>query len=226
MKRKIYKGGVDNYPLWWYGQSNRLQNFGDRPNFLTPHGAVFKGSGYYFDGNDDYMVDVYGRHFFREGTLGIWSYCYLVNSVDNEIPPCGSIVGSGSKLYLSHSTVPKIVGKVIAYQEFCPNLVFFTCYNNSVSKVDISRIISLTSFHCNSNLITTLDVSNNSKITALECQNNQMGQPAVDKVLCDANAWNTSGGTLDISGNTAPGQAGIDAKNDMVNNRGWTVTTD
>ena len=226
MKHKIYKGGVDNYPLWWHGQKSRLTNFGDRPNFLTPHGAAFQGNGYYFNSaNSDYMKDIYGRHLFREGTLGIWSYCYLVNSVDNEIPPWGSVVGSGSKLYLSNSKVPKITGKIIAYQEFCPNLVFFTCYDNLISKVDISQMISLTSFYCNKNQIAALDVSNNFKITTLDCHTNFMNQPAVDKVLCDANAWNTSGGTLNISSNTAPSQTGIDAKNDLVN-RNWTVTTD
>ena len=245
MKCKIYKGGVDNYPLWWYGQKSRLTNFGDRPNFFIPHGAVFKGKGYYFNSaNSDYMEDIYGRHLISESTNGLWSQLYLTNSA---VPPCGSVVGTGDKFYLSQGQVPKITGKLIAYPEYCPNISYFICYNNSISILDISRLISLVYvvcavnfisvldisklillniLKCYNNKISALDISNNSLISYLDCHSNFMGQGAVDKVLCDANAWNTSNGTLDISGNTAPSQTGIDAKNDMVNNRGWTVTTD
>ena len=265
MKRKIYKGGVDNYPLWWYGQSNRLQNFGDRTNYLIPHGAVFNGNGYYFNGTTDYMEDIYGRHLIKEGTNGLWSQLYLTNSV---VPPCGSAVGAGDKLYCPSTASPKITGKFILYPNYCPNLSVLDTHNNQISvfnvshltkltllapyanllssldvalltslaylhfaynqisAIDISNLIELTYMKCHENQLAALDVSNNSKIATLDCHSNQMGQSAVDKVLCDANNWNTSNGTLDISGNTAPSQTGIDAKNDMVNNRGWTVTTD
>ena len=265
MKRKIYKGGVDNYPLWWYGQSNRLQNFGDRPNFLIPHGAVFQGNGYYFNSaNSDYMEDIYGRHLIKEGTNGLWSRLYLTNSA---VPPCGSAVGTGDKLYLANDQDPKIAGKIILYSRGCPNLSTIECKENLISELNVSQIINLKvlwcysnqlaaiditqlkkmkMFGCNYNQITkldvsqstklewlychynqipALDVSQNSLITILQCNNNLMGQSAVDKVLVDANNWGTSDGTLDISGNTAPSQTGIDAKNDLVN-RNWTVTTD
>ena len=266
MKRRICKGGVDNYPLWWYGQSNRLQNFGDRTNFLTPHGAVFQENGYYFNSaNADYLEDIYGRHLISDGTNGLWSQLYLT---DSAVLPCGSIIGTGDRLYLTTDVIPYITGKVVLYPEFCPNLKHFkcrvnkvsvfdvsrillltylNCYNNNISVLDVSKLINIETLICSNNLITTLDVlnlinlaslschdlllsnldvSNNSKITELLCNNNLMDQAAVDKVLCDANAWNTSGGTLDISGNTAPSSTGTDCKNDMVNNRGWTVTTD
>ena len=286
MKHKIYKGGVDNYPLWWYGQSNRLQNFGDRPNFLTPHGAMFQGNGYYFNSdNSDYMEDVYGRHLIEQGTNGLWSYIYLGNI---SLPACGCAIGSGDKIVFSAGQDPRITGNFSLLQQYCPNLTILNCrynkvvtldvsqivsliwlvcagnslsvlnvasltslellncnYNsitsldvanlvnldslecsgNQISSLDVSQLVLLTSFKCYSNLISTLDVSNDSKIKTLDCHDNLMDQNTVDKVLVDANAWNTSNGTLDISGNTAPSQTGIDAKNDMVN-RNWTVTTD
>ena len=245
MKHKIYKGGVDNYPLWWYGQSSRLQNFGDRANFLVLHGAVFKGNGYYFNSaNSDYMEDIYGRHLFAEGTNGLWSQLYLT---DSAVPPCGSIVGTGDTIKLSYTQDPKITGKIVLYPRSCPALTYFRCYGNSVSIIDVNQLTRLTVLSCgsnkismldisqltglvylscNNNLLSIADVSNNSYLTTLNFKGNLMGQGAVDKVLCDVNNWNTSDGTLDISYNTAPSQTGIDAKNDMVNNRGWTVTTD
>ena len=244
MKRKIYKGGVDNYPLWWYGQSNRLQNFGDRPNFLTPHGAVFQGNGYYFNSaNSDYMEDIYGRHLFSKGTEGVWSYLYLTNST---VPPCGSGIGTGTNFYLSYDVAPKITGKIILYPEYCPNLinlfisfnkistldvsrliklVILDCSHNDYSTLDVSRLLALETLYCGGTFLHVLDIKNNSKIKTLGCPSALLDQSAVDKVLVDANAWGTSGGTLDISGNTAPSQTGIDAKNDLVN-RNWTVTTD
>ena len=265
MKHKIYKGGVDNYPLWWYGQSTRLQNFGDRTNFLTPHGTVFQGNGYYFNGaNSASMEDIYGRHLIGEDTNGLWSQLWLT---DSAVPPCGSAVGTGNRLVLYSIPELKIAGKIILLPAYCPNLTHFICYYNHISILDVSRILTLTLLRCYGNWLSTLDVtnlvllykldctsntisildvskmsllqyldcsnnnipfldvSNDSKIASLYCQHNQMDQSAVDKVLCDANAWNTSDGTLDISGNTAPSSTGTDCANDMVN-RNWTVTTD
>ena len=266
MKRKIYKGGVDNYPLWWYGQSNRLQNFGDKSNFLIPHGAVFQGNGYYFNGaNGDYLEDIYGRHLLAESTNGLWSYLYLT---DSAVPPCGSAVGTGNKLYLPSGQAPRITGKIALYPEYCPNLVTFYCRNNNISALDVSRMASLVtlncytnsipaldvsgaiklgtltcasndllildvsnllhlvSFSCHDNLLSALDLSHNPLVKNLLLENNLFNSTMVDTILVVVNSFGTSSGTLDISGNTAPSQTGIDAKNDMVNNRGWTVTTD
>ena len=224
MKHKIYKGGKDNYPLWWYGQSNRLQNFGDRTNFLVPNGPIFKGNGYYFDGVDDYMEDIYGRHLIRERTKGFWSQLYLTNST---VPPCGSAVGTGTWLEFCHNQSPKITGTIVFYPEFCPNLKTFYCYYNSISVIDISRITTFTAISCHHNNMSELDILNLIKVTNLDCANNQMDQSAVDKVLIDADAWGTSptDGSIDISSNAIPSQAGEDAKTNLVN-RGWTVTTD
>ena len=244
MKRKIYKGGVDNYPLWWYGQSNRLQNFGDRTNFLTPHGAVFKGNGYYFNSaNSDYMEDIYGRKLLSAGTRGIWSFLYLTNG---DVPPCGSIIATSNKAVFCSNVEPKITGKVVINPEYYPELqnfnlsnnelsvldisksvrlIYLYCNNNLLPALDVSNLVSLRTLHCYYNRIPELDVSNDSLIKTLDCHNNLMNQSAVDKVLCDANTWNTSDGTLNISGNTAPSSTGTDCKNDLVN-RNWTVTTD
>ena len=264
MKHKIYKGGVDNYPLWWYGQSDRLQNFGDRPNFLIPHGAVFQGNGYYFDGSSSYLEDSFGRHLVREGSNGILSYLYLT---DGSVPHCGSVIGTGTRLYLSYDEEPKITGNLVLYSKYCPNLVRIYCDNSQISVLDVSQAWRLTDIKCGSNNISKLNVKHLASlaylscsvnpmpvlnlsyltvlarvychsmplveldvtgcygITDLECYNCLMDSAMVDQVLCDANAWNTSGGTLDISGNTAPSSTGTDCANDMVN-RNWTVTTD
>ena len=104
-------------------------------------------------------------------------------------------------------------------------LEIFGCHFNQITALDISHSTKMVTFYCNSNRLPTLNVSKNSLLTTLKCSNNLMGQSAVDKVLCDANAWNTSDGILDISGNTAPSSTGTDCKNNLVN-RNWTVTTD
>ena len=202
MKQKIYKGGVDNYPLWWYGQSNRLQNFGDRPNFLAPHGAVFQKNGYYFNSdNSDYLKDAYGRYLIKDGSNGMVSLLYLTNGA---VPPCGSIVGSGGKIYLSDGQTPLITGKIILFPEYCPNLYYVRCCNNQVSTLDISRMEKISFLVCDNNLISILDVKQLKDLLYLRCYGNEISvlniSQATDiySVYCNDNQI----ATLDVSNNS------------------------
>ena len=202
MKRKIYKGGVDNYPLWWYGQSRRLQNFGDRTNFLIPHGAVFKGNGYYFNSaNSDYMEDIYGRHLVAEGTNGLWSQLYLTNS---DVPPCGSLVGTGTVFDLPLSQSPLVTGKIILYPEYCPNLSILHCGGNKLSILDVSQMILLGKLACDDNILSILDVSHLSLLTVLYCPYNLI--PILDtsqmSLLCTFYCNNNYISALDVCNNT------------------------
>ena len=239
----FHNAGKINYPLWWYGQQGILYNFAG--GSATPSGCVFKDHGYWFDGNDDYLMDEQGRKILREDTLGLWS---SINLDCNNPPLCGSVTGSGTKLYLNQGNVlaPKMSGSLILCSQCCPNIEVLVCVNNSFSILDVSTLTSLTNLQCYNNSISILDVSTLTSLTYLHCagnsisvldvsaltllatlglQSNSMNQAVVDTVLCDVDNYGTNGGTLNISGNAVPSAAGIACKNSLIG-RGWTVTTD
>ncbi|WP_264531898.1 T9SS type A sorting domain-containing protein [Flavobacterium sp. N502540] len=49
-----------------------------------------------------------------------------------------------------------------------------SCYNNRLSKLNLSKNNKLASLHCSNNLLTTLDLANNPLLTSLECDNNKL----------------------------------------------------
>ena len=239
----FYKGGKINYPLWWYGDQDVLYNFAG--GSATPVNCVWMNNGLYFNGGSSYLEDEQGRKILKEGTTGLWS---SINLDGNEVPPCGSVTGSGSVLCLNNGSAipPKIENKLVLYSQGCPNLTTFKCNNNlfstidvgtvtsltklychynSTSKLDVSALISLTYLYCNNNYITILDVSALTSLTRLYCHNNDMNQAMVDTVLCDVNGYGTNNDTLNISGNAVPSAVGITCK-DELEGRGWAVTTD
>ena len=163
--------GYSYWPLWWYGDQDKLNDFAGNC-MLSVSGAYFDGNGYYFDGTNDYLIDAGGRKVLQGGTMGTWSSIILT---DGEVPPEGSIQGTGTKLYLNTSgTTPKITGKIILYPYYCPNLTCLCCYGNSISILDVSNLTSLTSLYCASNSISILDVSNLTLLTHLHCYNNSI----------------------------------------------------
>ena len=164
---KFLKGGYSYWPLWWYGQKDKLHDMSGHGVDLTPGGAYFDGQGYYFDGSDDYLVDAGGRKVFREGTTGSWHSIYLT---EGAVPAKGSIWGTGTKIRLNPTgTAPKITGKIVLHPEYCPNLWYFDCYNNNISVLDISRMTQLNRLYCNNNNISVLDVSKITRLTHLYC---------------------------------------------------------
>jgi len=222
VKGGFQKDGYGYWPLWWYGEQSKLNDFaGDCT--LTPSGAYFDGKGYYFDGANDHLIDADGRKILQDGTLGTW---FSVLLTDGDVPAQGSIQGTGTKLYLNRSgIVPKVTGKIALRSEYCPNLTTLRGDNNSISVLDVNALTNLIYLNCSSNFISVLDVSALTSLTTLKCSSNSMNQAMVDTVLCDVDGLGTNNGTLDTSGNAIPSAAGIACKNNLIG-RGWTVTTD
>ena len=213
--------GYSYWPLWWYGDQDKLNDFAGNC-MLSVSGAHFDGAGYCFDGIDDYLIDAGGRKILGDGTQGTWSSIILT---DGEVPPEGSIQGTGTKLYLNNTgTVPKITGEIVLYAEYCPNIIDLRCSSNCIPTLNVSTLTSLANVYCWNSSIFVLDVSAATALMSLHCHNNSMNQATVDMVLCDMNRHGTSNGTLNISGNAAPGVTGSACKDDLVL-RGWTVTT-
>ena len=243
MKGKLLDDrGYSYWPLWWYGDQDKLNDFAGNC-MLSVSGAHFDGDGYYFDGINDYLIDAGGRKVLQDGTAGTWSSIILT---DGEVPPEGSIQGTGTKLYLNISgAAPKATGSLVLHPAYCPNLTSLFCYNNAFSVIDVSAATSLTHLNItrnsltaldvgaltslvylrlNENTVTVLDVSTLPLLTDLACAANSMNQVMVDTILCDMNAHGTSNGTLTIYNNAAPSGAGIACKSDLIS-RGWTVST-
>ena len=241
---KFLKGGYSYWPLWWYGQKDKLHDMSGHGVTLYPSGAYFNGQGYYFDGVDDYLIDDYGRKIIYNGSNGVWYSIYLTN---DEVPAEGSVRGTGTLLRIAPMFVdPRLTGKIVLHPEHCPNLenfscqrnhlsfldvsevvtlVYLYCRNNHLSFLDVTRLTSLTTLWCNDNYFSFLDLSTLTLLKSLECHNNSMDQSAVDTVLCDMDSHGTSGGHLTIQGNAAPSATGVACKDNLVA-RGWSVTTD
>ena len=236
--------GYSYWPLWWYGDQDKLNDFAGNC-MLSVSGAYFDGNGYYFDGSNDYLIDAGGRKVLQGGTTGTWSSIILT---DGEVPPEGSIQGTGTKLFLNNAgVVPKITGKIILSPYYCPNITHLQCANNSISVLDVSILTSLTDLYCGGNSISVLDVSALTSLAVLHCGGgnsisvldvsaltllrylhcayNSMNQAMVDTVLCDVAAHAISNGTLNIAGNAVPSGTGLACRDTLVS-RGWTVTVD
>ena len=190
-------------PLAECGQQSPLIDQSPQNCDLTPSGAYFDGAGYYFDGTDDYLVDAGGRKVLQDGTTGTWSSIILT---DGEVPPEGSIQGTGTKIYLNIAgTAPKITGRIILYPDYCPNITALNCSSNSISVLDVSNLTSLTALYCSSNSISVLDVSNLTSLTALYCLGNPISVLDVSNLTslvflrCSSNSISV----LDVSNSTS-----------------------
>jgi Leucine-rich repeat (LRR) protein len=85
------------------------------------------------------------------------------------------------------------------------NITTLSCYNNTLTTLDVSDNTLLTFLNCASNTLTTLDVSNSTALTALVCDTNNIStlnisnNTALTSLNCSTNALST----LDISTNIA-----------------------
>jgi hypothetical protein len=73
------------------------------------------------------------------------------------------------------------------------------------------------------NNLTSVTLTGCSGLSAIDLSSNRLGIAAVDDVLALVASWNTSGGTLNLSGNSAPSFHGV-ATCAELRERGWEVT--
>lgn len=72
------------------------------------------------------------------------------------------------------------------------------------------------------NNLTSLDISNDSGLVNLNASQNLLNQAVVDEILQTLDSYNTSGGYLDLTKNSAPSTLGITHINNLTA-RGWKV---
>lgn len=169
----FHNQGKINYPLWWYGDQGILYNFAGHGSYVVPTNCAFRGQGQYFNGGNSHLLDNQGRKILREGTTGLWS---SINLDCTRPPACGSITGSGTKLYLNNGNAlpPKISGSLILHSQCCPNLTYLRCHDNFISVLDVNASTSLATLRCGVNSISVLDVSALTSLTTLHCGDNSI----------------------------------------------------
>ena len=244
---KFLKGGYSYWPLWWYGQRNKLHNMSGQGEDLTPVGVYFDGQGYYFNGSSGhYLQDESGHEFIFYKTIGSWHSIYLT---EDEVPEEGSIQGTGKEFFFNYTWTSSIVvkGKIVLNPKYCPNMINFVgvrhqmssfkisakstsltgiwIYNNEISTIDLGLLPSLEILDFEYNDVSTLDVSMAPVLWHVRGHHNSMGQAAVDTVLCTLDSNGVENGWIDISSNAAPSAAGIVCRDSLVS-KGWDVTTD
>ena len=88
--------------------------------------------------------------------------------------------------------------------EFFPNLKTLLCYDNQLTKLDVSKNTELTWLVCKGNQLTELDVSSNPQLHDLSCSGNKLtkldvsNNPQLQTLYCYANQLTS----LDVSKNT------------------------
>ncbi|NTV41071.1 MAG: hypothetical protein HGA61_02240 [Candidatus Moranbacteria bacterium] len=75
----------------------------------------------------------------------------------------------------------------------------------------------------NGNELTSLSISDSPGLMFLYAKDNNLGQMAVDDTIEIMVSYGTSGGVLDLSGNSAPSEGGLVFAS-ILESRGWTVT--
>ena len=243
---KFLKGGYSYWPLWWYGQRNKLHNMSGQGEDLTPDGVYFDGQGYYFDGDGGSLRDESGHEFIMYRTVGSWHSIYLT---EDEVPEEGSIQGTGKKFFFNYTWTSSIVikGKIVLNPKYCPNMTNFVgsrhqissikisakstsltdlwIYSNEISTIDLGSLPSLETLAFEYNNVSTLDVSAAPVLWYVRGHHNSMNQDVVDTVLCTLDSNGVTDGYLDISNNAAPSATGIICRDSLIS-KGWDVTTD
>ena len=89
--------------------------------------------------------------------------------------------------------------------QFFPNLRLFYCYNNQLTKLDVSKNTALVWLDCSQNQLTELDVRQNAALWGLFCDSNQLSSldvsnnTALERLDCHLNNLTS----LDVSQNPA-----------------------
>ena len=87
--------------------------------------------------------------------------------------------------------------------EYFPNLEKLDCSQNSIEKLDVSKLKNLKELRCNNNLIRKLNVKNNSKLKLLNCAGNKLKEINLSKNinLLEFSARENKISKLDLSAN-------------------------
>ncbi|MBE7684644.1 hypothetical protein F7647_00980 [Tenacibaculum piscium] len=77
---------------------------------------------------------------------------------------------------ITNKLLPNVHSKIkdLTGLESFPNLKRLDCFNNNLTKLDLSKSTSITFLNCNDNKITKLDLSKNTKLAYVSCDNNQL----------------------------------------------------
>jgi len=111
----------------------------------------------------------------------------------------------------------------------------FYIYNNSLTSIDLTKIVNATAIWCNLNSITAFDASDNTKVDVLYLQDNGLTESAVDAVLAGIYSsrlsYTDTNPVLNIGGtNAAPSATGLGYIEDLVydpdgdGHNKWTIT--
>ena len=99
--------------------------------------------------------------------------------------------------------------------QFFPNLKMLYCYNNQLTKLDVSKNTALVYLDCAENQLTELDVRQNAALWGLFCEGNQLSSldvsnnTALDRLDCHLNNLTS----LDLRYNTKLTQLGCNSNN-------------
>jgi len=107
-------------------------------------------------------------------------------------------------------------------------LTSLQAYNNQYTSADLTGKMASSSgllLDLHNCLLTGVTLAGCTGLGAIYLNRNRMQASAVDAVLASVAGFGTSGGTLDVSGNTAPSAAGL-ASAAALQGRSWTVTYD
>jgi hypothetical protein len=122
---------------------------------------------------------------------------YGTGVAGNEITWSKAAGGAGSKTLLIYPSD--------ASGNLSGSLTFLSCFNNSLTSLDVSGLTALTTLDCQVNSLTSLDVSGLTALTVLDCQVNSLtsldvsGLTALTTLDCQVNSLTS----LDVSGLTA-----------------------
>ena len=117
---------------------------------------------------------------------------------------------------ITNKLLPNVHSKIkdLTGLESFPNLKRLDCFDNDISKIDLSKSTSITFLNCNDNKIERLNLSNNTQLTYVSCDNNKLQEliignnPNLESLYCNYNKLTTlnienctSLESLDTSGN-------------------------
>ncbi|CAM1348274.1 leucine-rich repeat domain-containing protein [Tenacibaculum insulae] len=121
---------------------------------------------------------------------------------------------------LTNKLLPNVHSKVkdLTGLEHFPNLKRIDCFNNNITKIDLSKSTSITFLNCNENQIESLNLANNTKLAYVSCDNNKISSlilgenTKLESLYCSFNnltSLNVKGCTklesLDTTGNKISG---------------------
>ncbi|CAM1334763.1 hypothetical protein [Tenacibaculum aestuariivivum] len=77
---------------------------------------------------------------------------------------------------ITNKLLPNVHSKIkdLTGLESFPNLKRLDCFDNNITKLDLSKSTSITFLNCNNNKITKLDLSKNTELTYVSCDNNKL----------------------------------------------------